>query len=93
MERELWPILYHYLQLTAKEVRQKYVQIPPWVIVATMLWAAVHDRPVCWACNPDHWDTTRLRPHNIPSEATIRRQQQRPGCSLGPRRWRFGQRL
>ena len=41
MERELWPLLYHYLRLTAKAFRQKYVQIQPWILVATMLWAAL----------------------------------------------------
>jgi len=74
MERELWPVLYHYLQQTAKEVQQKYVQIQPWVIVATLLWAAVHDRPVRWACDPAHWDTTPLRPLHLPSEATMSRR-------------------
>jgi hypothetical protein len=74
MERELWPVLYHYLQQTAKEVQQKYVQIPPWIIVATLLWAAVHDRSVHWACNPAHWDTTSLRPPRLPSEATMSRR-------------------
>jgi hypothetical protein len=74
MERELWPVLYHYLQQTAKEVHQKYVQIQPWILVATMLWAALHDRPVRWACNPEHWSTTALRPLRIPSEATMSRR-------------------
>lgn len=74
MERELWPILYKYIHEVAKEVRQKYVQMQPWIIVTTMLWAAVHDRPVCWACNPEHWDTTPLRPLRIPSEATMSRR-------------------
>ena len=74
MERELWPVLYHYLQQTAREVRQKYVQIPPWVIVATLLWAALHDRPVSWACDRRHWSTTELRPLTIPSERTMSRR-------------------
>jgi hypothetical protein len=74
MERELWPILYRYLRQTAREVRQKYVQIQPWIIVATMLWAALHDRPVCWACKPQHWSTTAMRPARIPSEATMSRR-------------------
>jgi hypothetical protein len=74
MERELWPVLYQSLQETAKEVRQKYVQLQPWVIVATMLWAAVHDRPVKWACDPRHWSTTELRPATIPSESTMSRR-------------------
>jgi hypothetical protein len=74
MERELWPVLYDYLQQTAKDVRQKYVQLQPWIIVATMLWAALHDRPVCWACDPRNWRTTTLRPLRIPSELTMSRR-------------------
>ena len=74
MERELWPVLYHCLQQTAREVRQKYVQIQPWVVVATLLWAALHDRPVGWACEPRHWSTTSLRPAHLPSPATMSRR-------------------
>ena len=46
MERELWPISYHELREAANDFRQKYVQIPAWVLVAVSLWAALHDRPV-----------------------------------------------
>ena len=74
MERELWPVLFGYLQATAREIRQKYVQIQPWVVVATMMWAALHNRPVTWACNPLNWSTTRLKPLDIPSEATMSRR-------------------
>lgn len=74
MERELWPVLYHYLQETCRDIRQKYVQIHPWIIVATALWAALHDRPVGWACKPENWSTTQLRPQRIPSEATMSRR-------------------
>jgi hypothetical protein len=74
MERELWPVLYRYLQQTTREVRQKYVQLQPWVVVATMLWAALHDRPISWACDPRNWSTTRLRPMRIPSQATMSRR-------------------
>src|SRR5262245_5611066 len=74
MERELWPTLYRYVRATARDVQQKYVQLQPWVIVATMLWAALHDRPVAWACNPRHWSTTELRPACLPSESTMSRR-------------------
>ena len=74
MERELWAKLYHWVRVTAQEVHQKYVQIQPWVIVATMLWAALHDRPIAWACDPRNWSTTRLKPMGIPSEATMSRR-------------------
>jgi hypothetical protein len=77
MERELWPVLYRYLRRTAAELRQKYVQLQPWVIVATLLWAALHDRPVSWACDRRHWSTTSLRPGCIPSQATMSRRVDR----------------
>lgn len=74
MERELWAKLYHCVRVTAREVHQKYVQIQPWVIVVTFLWAALHDRPIAWACDPRNWSTTRLKPMRIPSEATMSRR-------------------
>ena len=74
MERELWPTLYDYVQQTAREVHQKYVQMQPWIIVATFLWAALHDRPVRWACDERNWSTTRLKPMRIPSEAVMSRR-------------------
>jgi len=82
MERELWPVLYRYLRLTAHGFRQKYVQIQPWIIVATMLWAALHDRPVSWACVPCNWSTTRLQPLRIPSAATMSRRVDSVGTGL-----------
>lgn len=74
MERELWPPLYRLLQEVAKDFRQKYVQMQPWVLVAVMLWAALHDRPVSWACQPRHWSTTTLKPCHLPSAATMSRR-------------------
>ena len=74
MERELWPPLYRALRAVGKDFRQKYVSYPPWVIAAVFLWAAVHDRPVSWACRPAHWSTTRLRPSRLPSAATLSRR-------------------
>jgi hypothetical protein len=82
MERELWPVLFSYLRRTAEDVQQKYVQLQPWVIVATLLWAALHDRPVSWACDPGNWSTTRLRPLQIPSETTMSRRVDNVGTGL-----------
>jgi hypothetical protein len=45
-----------------------------WVLVAVLLWAALHDRPVSWACQPRHWSTTTLRPPRLPSAATMSRR-------------------
>jgi hypothetical protein len=74
MERELWPSLYRLLRETAKDFHQKYVHYQPWVLVAVLLWAALHDRPASWACQRRHWSPTRLRPARLPSPATLSRR-------------------
>jgi hypothetical protein len=74
MERELWHPLYRLLKEVAKDFRQKYVQIQPWVLVAVMLWAALHDRPMSWACQSRHWNTTTLKPWRLPSPSTMSRR-------------------
>jgi hypothetical protein len=74
MERALWPLLYRTVRAVAADFSQKYVQIPGWVLVVTALWAAIHDRPVSWACKPANWQTTDLRPARPPSPATMSRR-------------------
>jgi len=74
MERELWPLLYRAVVETARDFSQKYVQIPAWALVLTMLWAALHDRPVSWACRESNWLSTKLRPGRLPSAATMSRR-------------------
>jgi hypothetical protein len=78
VERELWPLLYHALQESAAPGRQKQVHYQPEVILAVLLWAAIHDRSVRWACRARHWDTTDLRPDEIPAPSTVSRRARRP---------------
>lgn len=82
MERELWPLLYRLLQATAKDFQQKYVTYQPWALVAVLLWAALHDRPLSWACQERNWSTTRLRPFQLPSPSTISRRLYTVGSGL-----------
>ena len=82
MERELWPLLYRTVREVARGFSQKYVQIPGWVLVVTMLWAALHDRPVSWACQSTNWASTRLRPWRVPSASTMNRRVARVGVGL-----------
>jgi hypothetical protein len=82
MERELWPPLYCLLRDVAKDFHQKYVQFQPWVLVAVMLWAALHDRPVSWACQKRHWSTTTLKPRRLPSPSTLSRRIDSVGVGL-----------
>jgi hypothetical protein len=81
MERELWPILYRTVRAVARGFQQKYIQIPGWAILLTLLWAALHDRPVSWACRAQNW-TTRLRPDPLPSPATMSRRVDGIGLGL-----------
>jgi DDE family transposase len=82
MERELWPPLYRLLRAVGQDFRQKYVRHQPWVLLAVFLWAALHDRPVSWACQPRHWSTTRRRPARLPSAATLSRRIDSVGVGL-----------
>jgi len=82
MERELWPLLYHTVRDVARHFQQKYVQIPGWALILTMLWAALHDRPVSWACQRANWKGTRLCPNHLPSPATLSRRIDRVGVGL-----------
>jgi hypothetical protein len=82
MERELWPLLYRLLKETAKDCHQKYVQYQPWVLVAVMLGAALHDRPVSGACQGRQGSTTTLRPARLPAAATLSRRVDGVGVGL-----------
>lgn len=73
MERELWPPLYRSLLDVAADVRQKGTTYQPGLIVAVLLWAALHDRPIQGACDPRNWHTP-LRPIKLPSPATMSRR-------------------
>jgi hypothetical protein len=62
MERELWLVLDRTVQAVARDFPQKYVQTPGWVLRVTLLWAALHDRPLSWAGQPAHWKTHHIAP-------------------------------
>jgi hypothetical protein len=82
MERELWPPLYRVLREVGKAHRQKYVTYQPWLLLALFLWAALHDRPVAWACQRRHWSTTTLKPWRLPSRSTVTRRVDGIACGV-----------
>jgi len=82
VERELWPILYRALRWAARRTSQKYAHHHPWVVAAVLLWAAVHDRPVSWACDRANWSTTRHKPRELPSASTVSRRARRTSFAL-----------
>ena len=56
MERELWPRLYHLVMEVGQTFRLIDVTFQPHIIVLVFFWAALHDRPVCWACDAAELD-------------------------------------
>jgi len=77
MERELWPRLYHLVMEAGQTFRLSDVTYQPHIILLVLLWATLHDRPMCWACNERNWSTTTLRPATIPSASTVSRRLRR----------------
>jgi hypothetical protein len=82
MERELWPRLYHLIMKAGESLRLTDVTFQPHIIVLVFFWAALHDRPVKWACDERNWATTTLRPATIPSPSTVSRRLRRVDTAL-----------
>jgi hypothetical protein len=82
MERELWPRLYHLIMEVGQALRLIGVSYQPHILLLVYCWAALHDRPVNWACDPRHWSTTTLRPARLPSPATLSRRLWRIDTAL-----------
>ena len=66
MDRELWKELMGQIRRACRQVRrelgpEKKVRYPDRLIVAMYCWAVGHDRPLCWACERDNYDS-RFRP-------------------------------
>ena len=66
--------IFRLLRDISADFSQKSVQYQPWLIVAVLTWAATHDRPRYWACDPRNWATTTLRPAALPSPSAVSRR-------------------
>jgi Transposase DDE domain len=71
MERELWESLCRLAGLLYNREGHSYYGDD--VIVAVLWWAAVHDRPVSWACEAAHWPPD-LTARPLPSQPTVSRR-------------------
>ena len=74
MEHELWAILSRAVHDVARHRRANaYHDHEHATVVRVYLWAQLHDRPVCWACQPRHW-SRRTLPRRLPSQSTMSRR-------------------
>ena len=72
MERERWYRLYRLAVELSRGWRDGHVYHAAF-IVGVYLWAAVHDRPVVWACEPINWPP-EMKIGKLPSQATMSRR-------------------
>lgn len=80
MEGELFRALYDIVQEEAKLVsRPKGVSFSDAVIVLVFFWAVLHDRPICWACQPHNWPREWVW-LSLPSAATMSRRLKTFSC-------------
>lgn len=73
MERELWSELTAAVaEVEASWREPRRYGHPTASVVRVHLWAALHDRPVSWACKAEHW--LPLRPAVLPDQSTMSRR-------------------
>jgi hypothetical protein len=82
MERELWPRLYHLVMDVGETLRLIDVTFQPHIVLLVFFRAALHDRPVCWACDERNWTTTTLRPAGLPGTSTMSRRLNRVDTAM-----------
>ena len=91
MELERWSELSAAIFAVGHEIgRRKRDRHCTALIVRVYTWAALHDRPICWACEPENW-TPRTRPEALPDQSTMSRRVRRADFEQFQRR--VGQRL
>jgi IS5 family transposase len=72
MEAKLYRTLYQQVHAIAHPPRAKGQLYSDHWIVMVYLWSVVHDRPRCWACDPEHWPKELDRP--LPSASRLCRR-------------------
>ncbi len=78
MERELWSTLSKAIHDLgrARKCNARFTYHTEH-IVRVYLWSVLHDRPVCWACNPRNW-LPHCRPRQLPHQSQMSRRLRLP---------------
>jgi hypothetical protein len=77
MELEFWTDLSQAICAVQRQTRCRPRDTHPTaLIVRVHLWAALHDRPTCWACHPTNW-TRQTLPDQLPDQSTMSRRMRR----------------
>lgn len=76
MEREVWRVIVSALRRVPRRRPARGVYLNR-EILAVLLWAALHDRPVSWACERVNWPMQAWR-RRLPDQSTMSRRLRDP---------------
>ena len=72
-EQDRWKRIYRYVRLAGDIDHNLLHAYPDNLIVGVLLWGALNDRPVSWACERQHWPGA-IRPGTLPSQSCMSRR-------------------
>lgn len=75
MEREIWRVIARSIK-RLPPTRPRGAVYSDREILAVVLWAALHDRPICWACRRGNWPRQAWR-RRLPDQSTMSRRLRR----------------
>jgi len=73
MEANLFRTLSDLILQVAHPRRKKVIFHDHWIVLVA-LWANIHCRPMCWACDPQNWPERTLDGRDLPSGSTMSRR-------------------
>lgn len=79
MEHELFKQVYELLESLGKVSRPRYCQHSNQIVLLVLLWAALHEQPICWACRSREL-AELLGVARLPSPATMSRRLRNLDC-------------
>ena len=86
MELERWAELSAAISAVAAEFERHERDVHSTALVVRVhAWAALHDRPISWACRAKNWPA-RARPGALPDQSTMSRRVRRPDFEAFQRR-------
>lgn len=81
MDGRVWSELYRVVTEVGKTHDRKRKQYSDARIALVFLWSVLHDRPRCWACDPENWPESE-RWRALPSRRTLGRRLRTVGVQL-----------
>lgn len=83
LDRDTWQRTVKAIRRQARRLRTrvgplKKSRYSDTLIASMYLWCVLHDRPMCWAADPEHYDRRLFRPRTLPSRSQFGRRVDSP---------------